>query len=103
MLVRSDHDGLQAQSLKVALSFPNADTISMIKNRKLVAVVTPANETNRPGGTLWQSIGAWLEIRTQEGKRCFGPAPFNNVQNAQKQGEAMVAKWGEFGLWQKAG
>jgi hypothetical protein len=68
------------------------------KNRTLRAVVTPANETNRPGGTLWQSIGAWLEIRTQEGGLCFGPTPFNTVENAQRQGEVMVAKWGEFGL-----
>lgn len=73
----------------------------MIKNnRKLTIVVTPADSTNRPGGKLWASIGAWLEIRTQEGGLCFGPTPFNTVQNAQTQGEVMVAKWGEFGMWQ---
>jgi hypothetical protein len=71
------------------------------KNSTLRAVVTPANETNRPGGTLWQSIGAWLEIRTQEGGLCFGPTPFNTVESAQRQGEIMVAKWGEFGLLTK--
>tara|TARA_R110000868_G_scaffold103681_6_gene285352 strand:+ start:249 stop:482 length:234 start_codon:yes stop_codon:yes gene_type:complete len=76
----------------------------MIKkeNRKLTFAVTPADSTNRPGGTLWASIGAWLEIRTQEGKLCFGPTPFNTVENAQRQGEAMVAKWGEFGMWLQA-
>lgn len=67
-------------------------------NKPLVYKVEPVDPTI-PVGELWKNIKAWLYVCDPDsGAVCFGPTPFNSVENAEKQGRAMCAKWGTRGF-----
>ncbi len=67
-------------------------------NEPLVFKVEPV-DPSIPVGTLWRNIKAWLYIcDPNSGKTVFDPRPFNSVENAEKQGREICAKWGTRGF-----
>jgi hypothetical protein len=67
-------------------------------NKPLVFKVTPVDPTI-PVALLWRNIKAWLYVCDPDSDQVvFGPTPFNSVENAEKQGRVMCAKWGTRGF-----